>query len=138
MARATPSYATPDDLAIFGVPNAVIDSLTVAEKARYLAAASDRADGLIQNHHTLPLVAWGDDLREAVCSIAVWSIMSRRVGLNPEQGADLAIRKNYEDAMGLLKMVAEGDVELAGVIDSTPPEDDGGAFVYSDAPRGWQ
>src|SRR5438445_11522474 len=102
MARATPSYATPDDLAIFGGANAVSDSLTVAEKARYLAAASDRADGLIQNHHALPLIAWGDDLREAVCSIAVWSIMSRRVGFNPEQGADLAIRKNYDDAMALL------------------------------------
>jgi phage gp36-like protein len=114
-----------------------LDPLTTDERARYLAAASDWADTLIQNHHALPLVSWGDDLRQAVCARAVWTIMSGRVGFNPEQGADLAIRKNYEDAVDFLKLVAVGDVELANVVDSTPPENDGGAFVYSDAPRGW-
>jgi len=138
LARTTASYAAPDDLVLFGVPNPVIDSLSHDEVLRYLAAASDWADTLIQNHHALPLLQWGDDLREAVCARAVWSIMSKRVGFNPEQGGDLAIRKNYEDAVDFLRMVAAGDIELANVVDSTPPEDDGGAFVYSDAPRGWQ
>jgi phage gp36-like protein len=130
-------YATPDDLGRFGIPNAVLDVASREVQDRFLRLATDVISGIIQNHYGLPLASWGDDLRNDTCSIAAWMILSKTIGVNPESDGDKAIRDNHNDARKNARAVADGDAEYFGAIDSTPDEDDGGAQIYSDAPRGW-
>lgn len=130
-------YATPADLAMYGAPETVLSQITPSDMDRYLSAATDYANSLIANHQELPLLQWGEDLREAVSTLAIWSIMSRRVGFNPEAGSDLAFKLNRDAAREFLKGVGEGDIQLADCIDSATPIDEGGAQIYSDTPRGW-
>ena len=130
-------YATPADLALYGAPQSVLAQVSPADMDRYLSAATDRANAAIANQNELPLLQWGEDLREAVSSLAVWSIMSRRLGFNPEGASDMAFKINRDDALKFLKDVGEGNVALADVIDSASPIDEGGAQIFSDPPRGW-
>jgi phage gp36-like protein len=105
-----------------------------------LDAASGEADGYFANQYTLPLTAWGQDVRAAVCKIAVYEFLSVR-GLSPEPGSpDGNIKDRAKDARAWLKMVGDGTITPTGISDSTPntpgttgvqPE------VYSSSQRGW-
>ena len=130
-------YVDPADLNVYGAPPAVMAQVTMADLDRYTSAGTDRASSLIANQQELPLLVWGDDLREAVSSLVIWSIMSRRVGFNVEDPVDSAFKINRDAALKFLQDVGEGVAQLAGVIDSATPIDVGGAQIYSDPPRGW-
>lgn len=52
-----------------------------------LAAASDLMDGYLAGTYTLPLLAWGKDLRAVCCVLARWTLLVRR-GLDPGQDAE--------------------------------------------------
>jgi hypothetical protein len=90
----------------------------------------------VQEEYGLPLLKWGDDLRNIVCSIATWMILTKYIGTNPEEGADVELKDN-SDARTSARRDRARRSNLVGVIDSTPDEDDGGVFIYSDPPRGW-
>lgn len=130
-------YATPADLAVYGAPAQVLSQVSATDMDRYLTASSDYASSLISNHQELPLLTWGEDLREAVSSLTIWSIMSRRLGFNPEGAADSAFKINRDAARQWLQGVGDGDYQLADCIDSASPVDEGGAQIFSDSPRGW-
>lgn len=129
-------YATPRDLSSLGCAGGALDDLSDEDKDLALCAATDNADTELQSgSHTLPLTAWGEDLRQAVVDIAVFRLMRRR-GFSPE-GPDMLIAKGYDDAMRWLTSVGRESKTLAGVVDSTPTVHDGGAAVGGYALRGW-
>ena len=85
-----------------------------------LDAASAEADSYLGNQFTLPLVAWGLDLKAAVSKIAVYEFLSVR-GLSPEPGSpDGNVKDRAKDARDWLKMVSSGKATPVGIQDSTP------------------
>lgn len=131
------AYASSSDLTRLGVGAAAVVGIPSGEIATALDSASDLADSYLGARYTLPLVAWGDDLRRAVCQIAAYDVIAGNRGFNPEQGADVSLRLRYEDAIKWLERVAAGSLVPVAVIDSSPTTDEGSAFVITDAKRGW-
>lgn len=131
-------YATTTDLSRFGVASAALTGLSTATQEASLDAASSIADGYLGCRFGLPLSAWGDDLRRAVAMLAAYDLLSGR-GLDPRNGTDAHIRLRYEDALAWLRDVGRGHVDMQGVVDATPDEDDfgSGAGVASQTRRGW-
>jgi phage gp36-like protein len=129
-------YATLDEFQALGLPPGALVGLAEADILRALRAASARATSYLGQRYRLPLVAWGDDLRIAVAWMAAWALLSRR-GFNPEAGADVAVRKNYEDAVGWLRDVARGGLDPTDVEDSSPAVLEDAAVVLTEDRRGW-
>jgi phage gp36-like protein len=130
------AYATIANLSTFGANAATFGSLTDPDKQAALDAASAEADGYLRSRYprtTLPLVTYGDDLRQAVVKIAVFELVAKR-GFNQNAGADQVIVKRADDARAWLKALARGEVSL--VVAPDPP---GGEqpMVISNTPRGW-
>lgn len=106
-----------------------------------LLAASEEADSYLANQYTLPLTAWGQDLRAAVCKIAVYEFLSVR-GLNPEPGSsDGNVKDRAKDARTWLMRVGEGKATPGGIADSGAPAGVGAPSaapeVISSEQRGW-
>lgn len=115
-----PSYATPDDLASFGLPPGALDGSPINVQ-QVLDAASSYADSYIGNKYTLPILPFPDGsfdpaLKQTVCQIAAWNLMVRR-GFNPESAP--VLRSGYEDAVSWLTRVSKGQAVLR-VVQSTP------------------
>jgi phage gp36-like protein len=129
------AYATRADLANLGLPAGALTGVSTAQQDAALAAAASKADGYLQDRFTLPLTAWGDDLKEAVCHVAAWTLLSSR-GFNPEQGGDASVRTRFEDAIRWLEKIAAGTVTPV-VTDSRTSSRAAGPRVASSTPRGW-
>lgn len=129
------SYATIDDLHTLGVPARALAAVSDGDKIESLLAASSVADSRLRKAVTLPLLAWGDDLRRAVVHIAVYDLMVTR-GFQPT-GADELIEKRYLDAIAWLKDVAHGDAVPDELVDSTPLVDELEPVIETSAERGW-
>jgi len=136
--RALLLYATPADVAVYGVVSTRLKNLDPEHLAKHLVAATDQANEQIGNRFTLPLVSWPDSLRKYISEITAWAALSSAVGVNPQTG-DQDIRQRHDAALRMLvSLGAEEGVAAPGYIDSTPDEyDGGGGFVESDPPRGW-
>lgn len=129
------SYASIDDLHRLGVPERALSGIDDGDKFESLLAASSVADSRLRKAATLPLIAWGDDLRRAVVHIAVYDLMVTR-GFQPT-GADELVEKRYLDAIAWLKDVARGDAIPDELVDSTPQVEELSPIVESSAERGW-
>ena len=130
------SFAGLEDLAENSIPAAALADVALVTKARALLRATDEAVSALQSGgFTPPITAWGSDTTGAVCDLAAYYALKQR-GFNPE-GSDSLILDAADKAKAWLKMVAAEEIEPAGIVDSTPDEYDGGAFVVSRAPRGW-
>lgn len=129
------AYATAEDLERLGIPDRALESVATEEREAALEAASRLADGYLAAQFTLPLSAWGDDLRDAVVAIAIYRVMVRR-GYDPDGGGNTEIRRRYEDAIAWLERIASGKVHPA-VTDATPDVDDAAPVVISPPRRGW-
>ena len=68
--------------------------------------------------------------------MAAWGLLARR-GFNPEAGADIAVRRNYEDAVGWLRDVARGHLEPDGLVDASPAELEELPEIRSEPRRQW-
>lgn len=129
-------YAVPSDIDELGAAGGALAELDDEAKDRALCAATEELDTQLQSGgYTLPITAWGDDVRQHVVDVAVYRLMCRR-GFSPD-GTDSLIVKNYDDAQRWMRRVGTEDMSLAGVVDSTSSAYDGGAFVVSAAKRGW-
>lgn len=107
------SYATTADLETAGLPPGVLSSVDTVTQELALERASRQADTFLRDRYTLPLAEPYDPaLVDAVVQIAVWRLMVRR-GFSPQSGTDTAFRVGYEDAMDLLKRVANGQAQLS-------------------------
>jgi phage gp36-like protein len=142
-----PVYAEISDLAAFGInPNAT-KGMDPTAIAKMLSAASRKVDGALRPQFKLPLLAWGDEIKEAVCIIVAYGVMSAR-GFNPENGADKNIRDRYIDIVGdprvqgsgWLAAVAKGTM-IPSVTDSASGSVEGRPsarpLMTSSSQRGW-
>lgn len=133
---ATTRYAEPADLTRLSLPASALTGIATADQEAALNAASDVADSYLGQRFELPLTAWEDDLKRAVCNIAAYDLMSRR-GYAP-RGADTAaednIRLRYKDAIAWLERVAAGKVNPVGVVDAKPETSPGGVVRYTAQP----
>lgn len=129
-------YAQPADIDRFCLPSKALASLDQATIADALLSATDEADGYFAAGYTLPLKAWGDDVRRMVAKMAALTAMTNR-GFQPG-GSDDLIVKGYDDAVAWCRRVGQhAGIEPPGIIDSTQNVVyEGGASVSSDPPRG--
>lgn len=134
-----PRYATTTDLARIGIAANTLASIETAAKEDALDACSSLADGYLSGRYTLPLSAWGDDLRLHVAGMAAFRLLAAR-GYDPNRGADAAIRLLWEDAIRWLERVAAGTVTPAGITDATLEEaEELPSFaMVTNTSRGWQ
>lgn len=128
------TYATSSDLARLGVAAAALSGLSEDDKAAALASASSVADGYLASRFRLPLTAWGDDIRLAVCRIAALILMSSR-GFSPEDPAGVLYVELDKAARNWLHDVSVARV--TPVVTETVPAVMGSSRVTSNTPRGW-
>lgn len=140
-------YAEISDLAAFGInPNATkgVDPTAIS---KMLSAASRRVDGHLRAQFKLPLLEWGDDIRDAVCIIVAYGVLSSR-GFNPESGSDKNVRDRFVDIVGdprvpgsgWLAAISKGSV-IPSVTDSASGSAEGRPSsrprMTSSSQRGW-
>lgn len=135
---AEPSYTYADltDLHTYGMPSVALRDVPTTTKAKALRAASMKADTKLGLAFDLPLISWGDDLRECVAKIAAYDLLSFK-GFNPD-GDDANVRTRHDDAWKLLGQVADLRAKLQNIVDSTEDVDDNGIVVVSRPARGWR
>lgn len=129
-------YATPDDFDALAPSAAAAEEFSAEEKAKALASASGEANGYLNARYTLPLTAWGDDLRQHVVNIAAYRLLVKR-GWSPVAPEDDTVRTGYTDALAWLAKVKDERISPPDIVDSTPDEYDAGGFVVSRPKRGW-
>ncbi len=130
-------YASPEDFDRFGIrPSALPESITAADKLAAISAASGRADSYLGARFRLPISAWGDDLRQAVCAVAAFELVAAQVGFNPEAGQNLVLQQRKDDAIRWFEQVSRGHVSPVGV-SGTAPTTVSASRVVSNTPRGW-
>jgi phage gp36-like protein len=127
-------YATPDDLAALSLPGAVVAAIPNESRLQALAAAAALADSYLASRYRLPLVAWGRELTQAVCDIAAFYAM-KRLGFNPDGGADAELVAGRDRAEAWLARVASGAVTPS--ITDTAPAPSGAGRVAGNPARGW-
>lgn len=101
-----------------------VHGVSAEDLERALDHASVTADGYLAAQFTLPITAWGKDLRHHTAIAAAYDVLSDR-GFNPDAEGNANIRARYEDAIAWFKQVANGTVSPQGITDSAPPEDVG-------------
>ena len=127
-------YATTADLGRLTLPERTLVRFTNEEIQAQLDSASNRADSYLRSRFKLPLNAWGDDLRDAVCSIAAFKLVSKD-GFNPE--GDPTLEKNADVALRWLAQVAAGMATPALIEDSSGGAAPRAPLVLSLPRRGW-
>ena len=136
---ATPvQYATATEFDQFQLPSTALESVPTPIKDRALQWASRKAAGYIRKRKVMPLVSWGDDVKEVVCELAGYFLLRRR-GFKPQSGSNETIRDGYDDAIAWLIDVSKGLAELVDCVDSTttPGVDEAGPLVASDTLVNW-
>lgn len=131
--RLAPVYATVDDLEACGPPPVALRAVGPDEKRRALYQACRKADTRLAARYKLPLVRWGDDLIQIVCSIATFYLLTYR-GWNPQDTANAGIVTLYQDALKTLDQVAQGNATLD--VQDTEPEPIVNPDMWSEPPRG--
>lgn len=130
-------YAEAADLAQVGLSSDLTTGIDAAVINGVLDKRSRFADGYLAGRWTLPLTAWGDDLRLAVCQLAAWDIMTTVVGMNPEDASNSNWRDRRDEALSWLRDVAAGKVTPVGIVDTTPDVPEAGVSIGSEPLRGW-
>lgn len=90
-------YAVVSDIPRLGIPATAFGTLTTAAIQAELDAAGAWINSRIRGRYHLPLVAWDDEIRRVEVRVAVYNAMALR-GFNPTAGADIELRRGYEDA----------------------------------------
>jgi phage gp36-like protein len=98
------SYATLTDLVTYGLPATALANVPTATQTANINDASDVVDTYLRGRYSLPLIAWGTEITQAVCKIAAYQILSVR-GYNPASQADVNIRDRYLDTISWLGQV---------------------------------
>lgn len=121
-------YLTEAEYLALELPDDALDGLAAGTVDAAIAWASSQANGYLAKRHTLPLSAWGDDIRQQVAALATWQLMRKR-GFQPGSGADESVVIAKDDAYRWLRDVANGRAELDGAVDATPTLDEEGPLA---------
>lgn len=127
-------YAEKADLIALAVSASVLESIDDATINGHLDAASSKADSYIRSRYKPPLATWGDDLRQAVCSIAAYSLIASK-GTAPDDQSMAIIADRHNSAIKWLVDVSAGRATL-NVVDTAPAVTQG-PRVHSKPKRGW-
>lgn len=128
-------YCDPGDIVEYAIPERAIAQVTQDRRIAACISASDQADGYLSTRKQLPLLSWGNDLREHVANIAAAALVRHR-GVDP-QSADAIVFDGRDQAMRWLKSIATGAIDPPGMVDSTTETNEGGSVVVSSPSRGW-
>lgn len=112
------AYATTPQLISLSLTPDLVANTTPEDMAVAIQAASDEADGYLNQRYTLPLTAFGLDLTRNVCHIAAWELAVTK-NLAPEGGETSNLYLRCKNARAWLRMVSKGDISPVGVIDSS-------------------
>ena len=124
------AYATQADLFALGLPAAALTGVASATLDLALEAASRRADTYF-SRFAVPIASPNAGLKEAVCAIAAYKLMSVR-GYSPEN-PDSTLRANYEDAIKWLERCAAGTcTPCAQTEDATPTTDEDAPLISTE------
>lgn len=124
-------YATEAEFLNQSLPTEAFSTLPVGTIDKSLVWASSYANSKIKKRYTLPLTAWGEDLRSAVCDLAGLRLLRIR-GFKPGSGASQAVIDAAKEAKDWLEEISTGDAELDGALDSTTEIDEAGTLTASD------
>jgi len=124
------AYATRADLAIHGLPSAVLAQVATASQDAVLDAASDEADSYLRKRYGTPLSTYGVSLTRHVCAIASYDL-AYVLGVSPEDVERLEGRANI--ARKWLRDCALGMVEPVDASDDATPSVAEGAPLVSSA-----
>lgn len=104
-----------------------VDGLTIdaVVLGRALGDADAEIDGYLATRYSLPLASTPVVLVRMACDLARYRLY--------DDGVPDTVRQRYEDAVSLLKRMASGDVQLAGVT-SVPAAGGSGNAVAARAP----
>lgn len=135
----TTRLAEQADLVQVGLNAALIASLSSPTINGALDKRSTFALGYLEasGRYTMPLTAWGDDLRLAVCQLVAWDLLTTLVGFNPDDAANSNWRDRRDEALAWLRDVAAGKVIPSGVVDSTASTTETNVSIGSEPLRGW-
>jgi uncharacterized protein DUF1320 len=129
-------YAGPADIQRFALPEVALTSVEPGFLAEQCIAATGEADARLPPRYTLPLAAWGDDLRARVAQIAAYLVLKHR-GFNPELGNDQLIVIEKKEAEAWLSKAGAGTITPSGIVDATPAKRGGAPRVFNRPSRGW-
>lgn len=136
-------YATPADMSRTGINEAALEGIDDGVRADCCLRATDEFETALNSSYSMPITAWGEDLRGHVAARAVFHTMNHR-GRDPDSGADrlIDLMGGYITTDGVksgaqmfYEGIARGMLKPVGIVDQTPDEYEGGGFVISDAPR---
>jgi phage gp36-like protein len=88
----------PADLTQY-IPASTLALLSAPEQLQACVDATQEADSYMRGRYSMPLLAWGSDVKRYTAWIAVFLIMAK-VGLQPRDTANDAITRNYYAAVG--------------------------------------
>jgi len=133
------------------VPVQVLNLATVTQQQQACLDATEEADSYIRGRYTLPLLAWGNDLRRMTAYIAVYLLMMGPIGGAATSGPanpDTNITTNYYRAVGWPDRPGTGwfpGVQRQAIQPDVTPTIPVGQDATHDAPqvsceppRGWQ
>lgn len=79
------AYCTVAEIGTLGVNPGAISDIDPTRKAQAIATVSDHIDGYLASQFTLPLISWGQDLREACAVLAAAQLLrTRGTSYDPE------------------------------------------------------
>lgn len=114
---------------------AALAGINDTDQATALTWASGVAASYLRKRYALPLVSWGEELKQKVGELAQWFLLTRR-GFKPNSGSDEVARLRYEDAISWFKDVSRGLVEI-DCVDQTPTVDEAGSLAASEPRSNW-
>lgn len=142
------AYASRAQLAQHGLPSGALTNVPTATQDAALEAGARRIDTYLRAQCSVPLLSPGEDIVEANCVLAGFSILTTK-GHNPTF-FDTVFQKRYDDTIQWLRDIAAGRVTLDPGIDATPEIDEGApkrtsrgpvvsysSTVETNEPRGW-
>jgi phage gp36-like protein len=134
------SYASLADFEISGLPAKAYSSVLKGTVQKILERASAFADTFLVDRYALPLqcrcgcqCGFDPSLVDVVCAVAAYRVLVLR-GFDPTNGSDVVVRQGYDDAIAVLKRVANGQQSFK-VCQSTPESMQ--PDVASNVPRGY-
>lgn len=125
-------YCHPEDITRYGLPLRSIPNESRETLVEMCLAATDVSDGFVGAAYTLPLLAWGHDLKLHTAKIATRLLLDQR-GWDPEKDEPIVV--GYDNAMSWLSKLGKGHIAPPGIRDSTPTVVDSGSVVRSRSRR---
>lgn len=131
--EAVQVYVTPADVRALAMDPSTLQDVTDEQLDPWCRAASDEADDYLCRRYTMPIVSWPDSLRRHVGALVALMKMTAKGYAFPE-GRDL-FKDRRDEAIAWLEMAATSGV--AGIVDSTPEDDECPVRVWTGELRGW-